>query len=301
MSESDIKEVFSAPPSNNYFQPRYLKAVSKKASVPLSRLQMPNKRYCLNNVVFESGHLKQFKKVCGYNSSDNIIPISYPHMPSFALSLHMMTEAEYPFPLLGTVHLENHISRYKTLLADVSYQMEVYFDNLRAHNKGIVFEVVTELQSEGEIAWMERSVYLSRVSKKLIDKPVEDKPENKQVGLRMPCSEKASVWSIPSTIGRSYGSISGDRNPIHLYPQTAKMFGFKRHIAHGMWLLARSASEVEAEYHDKPVRLSNEFKRPVFLPGKAHHYVAPKNNGADLELWSPRLDQLHMTGSIELI
>ena len=60
--------------------------------------------------------------------------------------------------------------------------------------------------------------------------------------------------------------MAGDRNPIHMYPWTAKMFGFKRHIIHGMWLLARAVAEMDA--HDQArQRLTCSFKRPVFLPG----------------------------------
>ena len=46
-------------------------------------------------------------------------------------------------------------------------------------------------------------------------------------------------------IGRRYGAVSGDRNPIHLYPLTARLFGFRRAIAHGMWTKARCLAALE--------------------------------------------------------
>lgn len=46
-------------------------------------------------------------------------------------------------------------------------------------------------------------------------------------------------WSIPGDAGRRFGAITGDRNPIHLYAFTAQMFGFKRPIAHALYLVAR--------------------------------------------------------------
>ena len=48
------------------------------------------------------------------------------------------------------------------------------------------------------------------------------------------------IWRLPADLGRRYASVSGDRNPIHLYGVTAKAFGFPRQIAHGMWSKARS-------------------------------------------------------------
>ena len=50
------------------------------------------------------------------------------------------------------------------------------------------------------------------------------------------------VWKLPGNLGREYAAVSGDHNPIHLYPLSAKAFGFKRQIAHGMWTKARSVA-----------------------------------------------------------
>ena len=44
--------------------------------------------------------------------------------------------------------------------------------------------------------------------------------------------------------------MSGDHNPIHLYPLTAKALGFRRQIAHGMWSLARCVAAVENRLPD---------------------------------------------------
>ena len=52
---------------------------------------------------------------------------------------------------------------------------------------------------------------------------------------------------FPSDLGRRYGSVSGDLNPIHLSDPTAKLFGFPRAIAHGMWTKARCL----AALHDR--------------------------------------------------
>ncbi|MYQ53488.1 MULTISPECIES: MaoC/PaaZ C-terminal domain-containing protein, partial [unclassified Streptomyces] len=52
-------------------------------------------------------------------------------------------------------------------------------------------------------------------------------------------------WRLPGDLGRRYGAVSGDRNPIHLHPLTARLFGFPRHLAHGMWTVARCLAEAE--------------------------------------------------------
>jgi acyl dehydratase len=70
---------------------------------------------------------------------------------------------------------------------------------------------------------------------------------------------------VPESIGRKYGAVSGDRNPIHLHALTARAFGFPKAIAHGMWLKARTLAALEGRL---PQALTVEvaFKTPVLLP-----------------------------------
>ncbi|MFD6549556.1 MaoC/PaaZ C-terminal domain-containing protein [Streptomyces sp. NPDC058398] len=96
-------------------------------------------------------------------------------------------------------------------------------------------------------------------------------------------------WHLAPDVGRRYGAVSGDRNPIHLHPLTARLFGFPRAIAHGMWTVARCL----AEYGPGQVaEVRAEFRAPVLLPG-AVTYAA---RGASFELRSG--DRLHLTGDV---
>ena len=74
------------------------------------------------------------------------------------------------------------------------------------------------------------------------------------------------TWRLPGDLGRRYAAVSGDGNPIHLYPLTAQALGFKRQIAHGMWTKARCVAALETGCPTRsPSRVA--FKKPVFLPG----------------------------------
>ena len=74
------------------------------------------------------------------------------------------------------------------------------------------------------------------------------------------------TWRLRGDLGRRYAAVSGDHNPIHLYPLTAKALGFKRQIAHGMWSLARCVAALENRLPDA-VTVDAAFKKPIFLPG----------------------------------
>ena len=83
-------------------------------------------------------------------------------------------------------------------------------------------------------------------------------------------------WRLAGDVGRRYGAVSGDRNPIHLHPLAARLFGFPRAIAHGMWTVARCL----AEHGTPPATLVRaEFRAPVPLPGTVT-YAADGRRGA---------------------
>ncbi len=86
-------------------------------------------------------------------------------------------------------------------------------------------------------------------------------------------------WKLAGDLGRRYGSVSGDRNPIHLYPLTAKAFGFPTNIAHGMWTLARSLSALQNKLPDA-FAVDVEFRKPILLPGTV--VFGSEAEGADL-------------------
>ena len=72
---------------------------------------------------------------------------------------------------------------------------------------------------------------------------------------------------VPRAIGRRYGWLSGDLNPIHIWDRGARLFGFERAVAHGMWSMARTLAALGPEALAPPVRVHVEFKFPLFLPG----------------------------------
>ena len=101
--------------------------------------------------------------------------------------------------------------------------------------------------------------------------------------------EQSVSFDAPSDIGRRYGPHAGDVNPIHMTNLTAKLFGFKRAIAHGMWSLARCAAEFPAE---GPGVLEVQFKLPVFLPAK----LVMERTGAEFTLLDEAREKPHLVG-----
>ena len=108
-------------------------------------------------------------------------------------------------------------------------------------------------------------------------------------------SPSGIVWRLPGDLGRQYAAVSGDHNPIHLYPITAKALGFPRQIAHGMWTMARCVAALENRLPDA-VRVDVAFKKPVLLPGSVAFGSTPVDGGFAFSLTSPKDGAPHLAG-----
>ena len=112
---------------------------------------------------------------------------------------------------------------------------------------------------------------------------------------------KSSSFRAPAGLGRRYGFISGDVNPIHMSDLTAKAFGFPRAIAHGMWSLGRLASEFEPEQFHGGCELSAAFKLPVYLPAGLTLQRWPIESGSAFALRDAQGEKPHLTGTLKTL
>ena len=79
----------------------------------------------------------------------------------------------------------------------------------------------------------------------------------------------------------------------------ARIFGFRRPIAHGMWSLARCVAAVENRLPDA-VTVDAAFRKPIFLPGSVAFGVSPHDpaydDGLAFALTSPTTGSPHLIG-----
>jgi acyl dehydratase len=106
-----------------------------------------------------------------------------------------------------------------------------------------------------------------------------------------------ATWRIPKDAGRRYAKVSGDVNPIHLNALAAKAFGFKRAIAHGMWVKARALAAFAGRLPDA-VSVDVEFHKPLYLPSTVGLSTAHAEGGWDFTVNKPASEITHLTGTI---
>ena len=212
----------------------------------------------------DRGDLLQYERICGFNNSD-VLPHTYPHVVGFPLQMQLMAGKGFPLPLMGLVHVENVITVHREIRFDEALDITVSADNLRAHPKGKVVDLVTEVDVDGERVWEGRSTYLARGRGDAEAERGEQPPA-------IPTGQAAAKWSLPGGLGRTYGLASGDINPIHMSAVTAKAMGFPQAIAHGMWTYARVLGAI-GPVTSGPCTSHVWFKKPVLLPGKVDFVI----------------------------
>ncbi|MFC7310015.1 MaoC family dehydratase [Streptomyces monticola] len=255
-----------------------LKRVKEGAAVPPTRLVLPN-------AAIDARRLDSYRRVCGLTAARGVLPVTYPHILGFPLAMRLMAATDFPLPLLGLVHTSIEIDQDRSIDLGEHPELTVYAAELSPHRRGTEATMVTEARLGGQLVWASRSRYLARhaTTHRAPDEGPPPAPEP------LPVRDE---WTLPGDLGRRYGAASGDRNPIHLHPLTAKAFGFPRAIAHGMWTVARCLAEHPA---DGPLRVRADFKAPVLLPGR----VTYATDGPRFELRDARHpERLHLTGEV---
>ena len=237
-------------------------------------------------VVAERQRVDAYAAVCGFPRKD-VVPLTYPHLLAFPLHMAIMSDRAFPYPAIGMVHVENTITAHRAIGVGEALDVTTEVGRPRPHAKGVLLDFVTTVSADGATAWQSTSTYLRRG-------PTVD--GDAAAGLVIADPPSAGVeWRLPADLGRTYAGVSGDANPIHLYPVTAKALGFPRQIAHGMQTLARSIAAIENRLPDA-VTVEVAFKKPVLLPGTVAFGARQHDAGWTFALTSPQDGSPHLLG-----
>jgi hypothetical protein len=260
--------------------------VNRLPGVRRAGSELPELVLTRHDVPVDREHVAAYAEVCGFPLKETL-PLTYPHMLAFPLHMAIMTDRTFPFPAIGTVHVENAITQHRPISPDEALQVTARAAGLRPHPKGRVFDIVVDVHSGGELVWESTSTLL-RVGggdrdAATADRTFEDVPPG---GVQ---------WRLDGDLGRRYAAVSGDHNPIHLYGLTAKAFGFPRQIAHGMWSKARCLAALDGRLPDA-VTVEVAFKKPILLPGTVALGTSRVGDGYAFSLTDPRSGAPHLLG-----
>ena len=234
---------------------------------------VPEQALARPDVAVDLDRLAAYDRVCGFDLSDTLPP-TYPHMLAFPMHLALMTDGRFPLPAMGLVHIANAITVHRPVAFGERLSLRVWATPLEPHPRGRQFTLRTEARVHSELVWEESSTNLSRGR------------SGSDAGAATPAEPPSSenlpataTWKLAGDLGRRYGAVSGDLNPIHVHPLSARPFGFPSAIAHGMWTKARCLAalgpELPAAYI---VRVA--FRKPILLPATVQFAEAVRGDDA---------------------
>lgn len=239
-------------------------------------------------------HVRRYAAVCGFPVKDTA-PLTFPHVLAFPLHMAVLSSPEFPFPAIGMVHLHNVITQHRPVAVGESLMLEVHTSPLRPHPKGTALDFLATASVNGTPVWESSSTYLRRGEPR--DRKVPAAESNDGSGPTDVVPGRVT-WRLPGDLGRRYAAVSGDSNPIHLHPLTARALGYRRPIAHGMWSLARCVAAVENRLPGA-VTVEAAFTKPIPLPGGVAFGQDPRHDGEDgivFALTSPKDGAPHVVG-----
>ena len=239
-----------------------------------------------DGVTVDRAHLAAYDRVCGFRFGDTL-PATYPHVLAFPLAIELMAAGDFPFGVLGVVHVGNAIDQLRPLDAGEPLDLRVRAERLGQHPRGRTADIVAEGYAGGELVWRDRSTYLHR----------EGEGGGKGAAAETEQPAASAEWDVPGDTGRRYAAVSGDRNPIHLHRLSARLFGQPSAIAHGMWTKARCLAALQGHLPDA-FTVDVAFKLPVRLPARVAFASWTEGDERQFALRDARSGKPHLAGNV---
>ncbi|BDH55379.1 MaoC/PaaZ C-terminal domain-containing protein [Tsukamurella sp. PLM1] len=261
--------VLQAPPSSLSVLTRGLRGI-----LPVIGKQGPLKpetplpeRSVELTVDVDPARVGEYCEVVGLKNTGEV-PVMYLYVLSFPLIMDLFLADDFPAAAVGSVHVENTITRRRRVVPGEQLTLRTSVGNLREHRKGMLIDFTTEFSdAAGESVASEVSTMLIQQRTSLSGEPSGPSPKEGRPGA------PDALLSVDGSLIRRYAGVSGDRNPIHMSSIGGKAFGFPSSIAHGAWTAAAMLRVVEGHVPDAVVH-HVRFGKPVILPARIGLFVA---------------------------
>lgn len=271
--------------------PIFFNAARTASRKPPAKIELPALSVHVAGIKIDPLRLRAYNKLLGFDDRASL-PLTYPHVLGSSLHMHLMAQPQFPLPMLGLVHLRNEIEQTRALGIDETFDLQVVLADSREVQQGLEFDFLTEFSvGDGGTIWRGVSTYLHRIPGKKLVRRASAAPEEIPLSKYLPLDAAADI-------GRRYAKVSRDYNPIHLYALTAKLFGFKRAIATGMWTAARALVLLEHELKNPPQHYAFQFRQPFLLPGRAALRYETTAGQVEFALVGADAGKIHLLGTL---
>jgi acyl dehydratase len=203
----------------------------------------------------DSGQVARYRAALGFTGSH--VPLTYYYLLAQRAHLATMLGQTFPFRMVGIIHVDNALSAGIQPLPGRPLDLQTTVAVGAPAANGAVHAVLdTHAAQDGQPVFSCRSTYLA--------------VRGRRGGSHHPPPPAAppaplAGWQLSPSSGREYARLSGDWNPIHLWPWTARLMGLQTPIIHGMHTQGRVCAELERAGGRQVAALDGRFRAPIPL------------------------------------
>ena len=226
--------------------------------------------------------LEKYAEICSDPQNErhtkaDLLPAAYLQHLAGRLHLELLADPAFPHSPWGLVHVKNDIFQSRPILAsETEWELKASLSDGGLHRKGQLIRIETSAIQAGD-PQIDKPVWRSVITALLPGKfphptlagttsdinPRDESPVSDHFAQKL---GPFPQWFLSANLGRSFSFLMADFNPIHLWPWSARLFGFPRPIIHGMWTLGRALHALEPELPPYPRAIEIQFKRPIPIP-----------------------------------
>jgi len=254
----------------------------------------------VRKVKLSDAHIQRYREICSVPSSPVGLPPAYLHVLAMPLHMQLFVVKNFPVKVLGLIHLRNTIRVLGPVDVRAPLRLLVKFSTMRVTDYGQEYDFTTSYEQNGAIVWEEVSTMFARgnsapVAKEGAKRPSIERSNHPESGVA------TETLEVADDTGWRYARVSGDFNPIHLTARTAKMFGFKQAVAHGMWSMGRCLASAAPLIPNARIQVDTQFKLPVYIPSQALARTWNVDGGADISMCTMKGDRLHLAMQVRTL
>lgn len=275
---------------------------------------------CWHGHRVDTGDLAAFLRMTGLPEGP-ALPLLYPHVFGFRLSMALLTHPRFPVPIWGVLQTRSHLVQHRPIAAGETLDFEARVAQGRAVARGAEFDLRTTVSVEGELAWESLVTFFTRgrygepgPASDLARSPpapafapgnASDLARSQSVpacaaGNGSPGGNAGSFaagssatasrvceWTMRNVGHRRFGRFTGDYNGIHLWDAYARRFGFRRALYHPSRVLGECLARLPAGADGfQPTRLDAWLKGPVPHGAKVRLCAQESADGTTFALYA---------------
>lgn len=203
----------------------------------------------------DADHLRRYNAAFGFRN--DAVPLTFLYLLAQRAQLATMLAGPMPFRIPGLIHVENRLAMHCPVVLDAPLALTTTLQLPPPASNGALHAVLeTRAFDDERLAFSCDSTYLiRRGSRSGRAAPLPEATPGKALG----------EWAVAHDAGRRYAALSGDWNPIHLWPWSARLMGMRTPIIHGAHTLAKACSLLQTMSGQELAAVWCRFRQPVPL------------------------------------